>query len=122
MHLLRIVLFTILHRWNLATYLLTYLWINILFAIMIVRLLIAELASSVALPIMFLFEDISIHIIGLVHHPVFYVGRDSVRKKFSKFHNEEQDKTTTGNYVWIGYGIYIKAGVKIEDGAVIGMG
>lgn len=54
--------------------------------------------------------------------PVFYWGRDSVRKKFSEFKRPETLRTTIGNDVWIGDRAIIKAGVTIGDGAVIGMG
>lgn len=54
--------------------------------------------------------------------PVFYRGRDSVKKKFSEYEREEDLNTYIGNDVWIGEGCYIKAGVHIGDGAVIGMG
>jgi acetyltransferase-like isoleucine patch superfamily enzyme len=57
--------------------------------------------------------------------PVFYSGRDSVKTKFSN-HNYHEDNptafTTIGSDVWIGSNAIIKAGVKIGDGAVIGMG
>lgn len=54
--------------------------------------------------------------------PVFYAGRDSVKKKYSEFGREKEPETYIGNDVWIGEGAYIKAGVTIGDGAVIGMG
>lgn len=54
--------------------------------------------------------------------PVFYSGRDSVKKKFSAFQRPEDAFTVIGNDVWIGERAIIKAGVKIGDGAVIGMG
>ena len=54
--------------------------------------------------------------------PVFYYGRDSVKKKFSEFHRDPTKKTVIGNDVWIGHGAHIKQGVHIGDGAVIGMG
>ena len=54
--------------------------------------------------------------------PVFYKGRDSVKKKFSEFPLPGTAKTTIGNDVWIGDRAIIKAGVKVGDGAVIGMG
>lgn len=34
--------------------------------------------------------------------PVFYSGRDSVRKKFAKFDRDEDKHTVIGNDVWIG--------------------
>ncbi|CAL2090697.1 Glycosyl transferase family 1 [Tenacibaculum sp. 190524A05c] len=54
--------------------------------------------------------------------PVFYKGRDSVRKKFSEFEREEPQKITVGNDVWIGNNVLVKQGVNIGHGAVIGMG
>lgn len=53
--------------------------------------------------------------------PVFYKGRDSVRKKFSEFERPADKITNIGNDVWIGEGAYIKQGVTVGDGAVIGM-
>jgi acetyltransferase-like isoleucine patch superfamily enzyme len=54
--------------------------------------------------------------------PVFYMGRDSVKKKFSH-HQRDLDKTTiVENDVWIGSRVIIKQGVRIGTGAVIGMG
>ncbi len=54
--------------------------------------------------------------------PVFYFGKDSVKKKFSEFNRPKDKSTTIGNDVWIGDRAIIKAGVQIADGAVIGMG
>lgn len=54
--------------------------------------------------------------------PVFYNGRDSVRKKFSKFRRPEDKATFIGNDVWIGQNVIIKQGVRIGNGAVVGMG
>ena len=54
--------------------------------------------------------------------PVFYFGRDSVKKKFSEYRRDTEKKTIIGNDVWIGDRATIKAGVTIGDGAVIGMG
>ena len=68
--------------------------------------------------------------IGVAEHPidwvstspVFYKGKDSVKKKFSEFEREPSKMTKIGNDVWIGENVTIRAGVKICDGAVIGMG
>lgn len=54
--------------------------------------------------------------------PVFYEGRDSVRKKFSSFPRNDESITEIGNDVWIGDHVLIKGGVSIGNGAVIGMG
>lgn len=54
--------------------------------------------------------------------PVFYKGRDSVRKKFSEFERPLDKRTTIGNDVWLGGGSFVKQGVTIGDGAIVGMG
>lgn len=54
--------------------------------------------------------------------PVFYSGRDSVKKKFSEFNRDLDKITRIGNDVWIGDGAFVKSGVEIGTGAVIGMG
>lgn len=54
--------------------------------------------------------------------PVFYNNRDSVKTKFSRHERKELPRTVIGNDVWIGHGSCIKAGVRVGDGAVIGMG
>lgn len=54
--------------------------------------------------------------------PVFYSGRDSVKKKFSRFDRPADKITHIGSDVWIGDGAFIKQGVNIGVGAVIGMG
>jgi acetyltransferase-like isoleucine patch superfamily enzyme len=57
--------------------------------------------------------------------PVFYAGRDSVKKKYAKhpYHeNHPIPKTKIGSDVWIGTGAIILAGVTIGNGAVIGSG
>lgn len=54
--------------------------------------------------------------------PVFYSGRDSVRRKFSEFDRDEDKRTYIGNDVWIGNYSLIKQGVHIGTGAVVGMG
>ena len=54
--------------------------------------------------------------------PVFYEGKDSVKKKFSTFKREKPLITTVGNDVWIGRNAIIKEGVTIGHGSVIGMG
>jgi acetyltransferase-like isoleucine patch superfamily enzyme len=67
--------------------------------------------------------------IGGSHHPMHFVStspvflshRDSVKTKFSHHHYQKLASTTIGNDVWIGYGARIRAGVKIGDGAVVGM-
>ena len=54
--------------------------------------------------------------------PVFYYGRDSVKKKFSTFQRDSDQRTTIGNDVWLGHGVHVKQGVTIGNGAVVGMG
>lgn len=54
--------------------------------------------------------------------PVFYYGRDSVRKKFSTFAREKDKHTIIGNDVWIGANAIVIQGVKIGNGSVIGAG
>lgn len=54
--------------------------------------------------------------------PVFYKGRDSVKKKFSNHLRPEDQRTVIGHDVWIGQNALIKQGVNIGTGAVIGMG
>lgn len=54
--------------------------------------------------------------------PVFYSGRDSVKKKFSQFDRDPDIKTIIGSDVWIGNNALIKQGVRIGTGAVVGMG
>ncbi|WP_074510453.1 CatB-related O-acetyltransferase [Planococcus glaciei] len=54
--------------------------------------------------------------------PVFNKNKDQIKKKYS-YHKFDYKKTTyIGNDVWIGAKCLVKAGVKIGDGAVIGMG
>lgn len=54
--------------------------------------------------------------------PVFYLGRDSVRKKFSEHRRKEDKRTIIGNDVWIGQNAVIKQGIHIGNGAIVGMG
>ena len=54
--------------------------------------------------------------------PVFYSGRDSVSKKFSEFERPLPAKTIVGNDVWIGRSAFVKSGIRIGDGAIIGAG
>lgn len=54
--------------------------------------------------------------------PVFYEGKDSIVKKFSRFDLPSHETTIIGSDVWIGDRAIIKAGVQIGHGAVIGMG
>lgn len=54
--------------------------------------------------------------------PVFYKGKNVFKKNFSDNEFLEYKKTFIGNDVWIGSRCLIKGGVKIGNGAIIGMG
>jgi acetyltransferase-like isoleucine patch superfamily enzyme len=54
--------------------------------------------------------------------PVFYAGRDSVRKKFAEFSRPDPLRVSIGADVWIGYRAIVMQGVTIGPGAVIGAG
>lgn len=54
--------------------------------------------------------------------PVFYEGRDSVKAKFSSHARLPTKRTTVLNDVWIGRSALIAQGVRIGNGAVVGMG
>ncbi|RDY27445.1 antibiotic acetyltransferase [Romboutsia weinsteinii] len=68
--------------------------------------------------------------IGGTGHPLNWVSTSSVfhkwdnilKKNFSRHEYDIFSETTIGNDVWIATNSMIKAGVKISDGAVIGMG
>lgn len=68
--------------------------------------------------------------VGGVAHPLYFVStspvflshKDSVKAKFAAHDFLPKVRTSIGNDVWIGEGAYIKAGVRVGDGAVIGMG
>ncbi len=53
--------------------------------------------------------------------PVFMSHRDSVKEKFSSFEYLNLPRTSIGSDVWIGRGAFVRAGVKIGHGAVVGM-
>ena len=69
-------------------------------------------------------------VIGGARHPMEWVSmspafssrRDSIKKKFAKHDKGDTLRTLVGNDVWIGERALIKAGVRIGDGAVVGMG
>lgn len=53
--------------------------------------------------------------------PLFYSGKNIFKKNFCEFSfNNLNNLTEIGNDVWIGEKVFIKAGVKIGNGAVIG--
>jgi len=54
--------------------------------------------------------------------PVFYAGRDSVRKKFSVHGLPASRPVNIGNDVWIGRSAIILSGVNVGNGAVVGAG
>lgn len=54
--------------------------------------------------------------------PVFYEGRDSVRKKFSEHARVPPREVVIGHDVWIGRSAIILPGVSIGHGAVVGAG
>lgn len=54
--------------------------------------------------------------------PIFYSGRNVFRKNLSQKQFNEYIHTEIGNDVWIGSKCLIKGGVKIGNGAIIGMG
>lgn len=54
--------------------------------------------------------------------PVFYNGKNCLKKNFSTNDYKEYKRTEIGNDVWIGSKCLIKGGVKIGDGSIVGMG
>lgn len=68
--------------------------------------------------------------IGGTGHPIDWVSTSSVfhkwdnilKKNFSRHEYDIFSKTEIGNDVWIATNAMIRSGVKISDGAVIGMG
>jgi len=54
--------------------------------------------------------------------PVFYHGKNIMKKNFSENLYNPTRKTIIQNDVWIGNNSLIKSGVTIKNGAVIGMG
>ena len=54
--------------------------------------------------------------------PVFYKGKNVLKRNFSKNEYIEFRNTVIGNDVWIGSKCLIKGGVTIGTGAIIGMG
>ncbi|WP_407933811.1 CatB-related O-acetyltransferase [Halarcobacter sp.] len=54
--------------------------------------------------------------------PIFYKGRNVLKKNFSNEEFLEFKKTEIENDVWIGAHVLIKGGVHISNGAIIGMG
>lgn len=54
--------------------------------------------------------------------PIFYEGKNILKKNFSFHKYNSYLNTHIGNDVWIGNNVLIKSGVKVSDGAIIGMG
>ncbi|BAP80151.1 group 1 glycosyl transferase [Pseudomonas sp. MT-1] len=54
--------------------------------------------------------------------PVFYKGRDSIKKKFSTYDLPTVTRVVVGHDVWIGRNAIVLSGVKVGDGAVVGAG
>ena len=54
--------------------------------------------------------------------PVFYSGKNSLKRNFSKNKFDEYVHTIIGNDVWIGSKCLIKGGIRIGDGSIVGMG
>ena len=54
--------------------------------------------------------------------PVFHAGKNIMGRNFATFPSPKSLQTVIENDVWIGMGAYIKAGVTIHNGAVIGTG
>lgn len=68
-----------------------------------------------------------VHIGGGVHSlstvstsPVFLHGRNFLRTNFADISYSPSKTVKIGNDVWVGEGAYIKAGIKVGDGAIIG--
>ncbi len=54
--------------------------------------------------------------------PVFQKGRNVLNTNFAFFDRPKDEVTIIENDVWIGMGAYIKGGITIHNGAVVGMG
>ena len=54
--------------------------------------------------------------------PVFHKGKNILGKNFATHDSIKTPQTLVENDVWIGMGSFVKAGVTIHNGAVIGMG
>lgn len=54
--------------------------------------------------------------------PVFHKGKNILKKNFATHDSIKTPQTQIENDVWIGMGSFVKAGITIHDGAVIGMG
>lgn len=54
--------------------------------------------------------------------PVFCEGKNVMKKNFYNHHYCSSERTVIGDDVWIGNNCLIKQGVKVGNGAIIGMG
>lgn len=54
--------------------------------------------------------------------PVFHSGKNILRRNFADFPAIKTPKTVVEDDVWLGMGCFVKAGVRIGQGAVVGMG
>lgn len=54
--------------------------------------------------------------------PVFYRGKNPLKKNFAYKEYNSYKKTIIGHDVWIGSRVIIKSGVNIGNGAILGMG
>lgn len=54
--------------------------------------------------------------------PIFLEGENCMRKNLLKKKYNPYKKTIIGNDVWIGKGAIVKAGITIDNGAVVAMG
>lgn len=52
--------------------------------------------------------------------PIFYSGRNILKKHFADFPEATNNGVIIGNDVWIGEAVFIKDGVEIGSGAIIG--
>ena len=68
--------------------------------------------------------------IGLASHntnwlstsPVFFSGKNCLKKNLNNLPHTDYQETIIGNDVWIGANCLIKGGLKIGDGAIVGAG
>ena len=67
--------------------------------------------------------------IGGGGHPIHWVSTSPIftknnafTNKYAHFKFEAYKETNIGNDVWIGAGSFVKSGVTISDGAIVGMG
>lgn len=54
--------------------------------------------------------------------PVFLEGKNVLRTNLAEIHDERDPVTVIANDVWIGFGVLVKSGVHIENGAIVAAG